>query len=87
MSQPSLNPCVYCGAPWYLESVPIDHEASCPTATGLYPVSEPGLACWDCGSGIAEGDVSCRRTVEEGVDAVVCMACALRAVVAPQAPC
>ena len=84
-----LGPCVYCGAPWHLQSLAIIHKDDCPMVTGLYPVLQQdlprtgeGMCCMACGGPFEVGDMSCRRNLEgnwSDIVIVICMSCALLA--------
>lgn len=76
-----MKPCIYCGAPWHAESIPINHHARCPFVTNLWPVGAQdfaddggGFGCTGCGHQFAIGEFYTLRPLG-AYDAVVCLGC------------
>ena len=76
----TLNPCVYCGAPWLLESIEIDHRPDCASVTGLYPVRaidvKHRMCCMTCGDPFSLIDSYVLRRIFDHISEVVCLTCA-----------
>lgn len=86
MSADPFRYCVYCEADCYADEP--EHDAECPSNTGLYPVTtetlgmrgpdDPyafGARCMDCGVEFKLGDTYTHREVADDVREMVCVGC------------
>ncbi len=86
----TMNPCIYCGAPWPDPVLDIEHRPDCPFNTYLFPVLaqdiEPhGFCCFRCGESFKVGEFFTHipyedesgHTHDEIVE-VVCLSCAAK---------